>query len=117
MWLKEAIEARHFEGIIKRFVKASECFTLKNEVQSFPSKLNRSRFHLVGYVETSYVRDYEHYVVLASGKHPKLAVRVPPCSTDDGYRGQYVVCKDVWEDFHMLNNYNGDFRCNEVVIL
>lgn len=77
MWLKEAIEKKHLQQLVKSYSRADKRFMLKNGVQTFPSYTNPTQYHVAGFVSNSYNKNGTTFIELKMSNSETLTITTP----------------------------------------
>jgi len=117
MWLKEAIEKRHIDYLLRYYSRADKRFRLKQGIQSYPSYLNANRFHLAGYVKKSYSVNGTTYLELETSNSETVTITAPQYTNAKDLEFETVLCENIVEHFGILDNVVYQRDCSKITVL
>lgn len=118
MWLKKHIEKHYIHFLQEFYSRADKRFSLRKEIKTVPSYLNKTQFHILGYVQKAYTINGSTYLELKSANCEVLVITAPPFTQAEELEFQAVLCTSVVEHHNdILDNTVCSRTCSSVMVL
>lgn len=118
MWLKEAIEKQYLSYLKEFYNRSDRRFMLREGLQTYPSYVNPSRFHMAGYVKKSYNENGTTYIELETSNGKTVTITAPMYTDYRTLEFESVLCEGVVEHINGIVDNTVFMRtCSSISIL